>query len=245
MRRLLFAAVVLATLCGAVVADAAEIGASIDSGRAATNVPLQPGAPLVDQQHSLFEGTYCTLNFVFEDMPMPPTPQRPNPPPPKTYIGTSANCTTHVGQRAMSPQIGLFGTVVFRDYSYPHFAMIAIDSDKLRYVSTVMRGYGRSPTGYTTSDETNAGDPLVTHGWPAGGTGPSGVTRYGVLAGDTPEGYTSTVQPTMLDRGSPVMRVLDGKALGISNELYWPVAQRTVEGLLDLVGNAGFDVTLK
>ncbi len=214
-------------------------GGSAGSASAAVtsvDVPLQPGAPVIDNSGNLYRGTYCTLNFVFKDKAATN---------PKTYIGTSSNCFRGVGVRVSAPQIGSFGTIVFWDNRlHPQFALIRIDTAKLKYVSRVMRGYSAAPSGYTTSAQTNTGDPLVTHGWPAAGTGPSGVTRTGVLAGDTSTMWGSTIQPVILDRGSPVMRVLDGKALGISNELAWPFNHATIEGILTSLKKAGFNVTI-
>ena len=206
-------------------------------------VPLQPGAPMIDQHSSSlpYRGSYCTLNFVFTDERAQKVGSRRVR---STYIGTSANCTSRVGQRVAAPEIGTFGTVVFRDYGGAQFALIRVDPSKLRYVSKVVRGYGAAPSGYTTSEETSAGDPLLTHGYPMAGTGPSGVTRTGVLVSDTATGYHSTIQPSILDRGSPVVSVLDGKAFGISNEMYYPTGHSTIEGLLRLLEKSGLHVTL-
>lgn len=250
MRRLVLAVVGMTMLLTAVpggsAAAAPTEGARSGSTWAALlpgEAPLQPGAPMIDRHSSSapYHGSYCTLNFVFEDERARKVGSRRVR---STYIGTSANCTSTVGQRVEAPQIGTFGTVVFRDYGYAQFALIRVDPSKLRYVSRVVRGYGAAPRGYTTSDETSAGDPLLTHGYPMAGTGPSGVTRTGVLVGDTSTGYHSTVQPSILDRGSPVISVRDGKALGISNEMYYPTGHRTIEGLLGLLEASGLHVTL-
>jgi hypothetical protein len=124
--------------------------------------------------------------------------------------------------------------------------LIEIDTDKLKYVSRVMRGYGAAPRGYTTSGRTSAGDVLVTHGWPEGDR-EAGVTRYGLLASDDSSVHFSTVRATpILDRGSPVISVTDGKALGISTEYWgwpWPHSP-TIEHVLGLLKDAGFNVTL-
>jgi hypothetical protein len=80
------------------------------------------------------------------------------------------------------------------------------------------------------------------------------VTRVGVLGGDTSTHYWSSIQPNIQDKGSPVIRA-DGKAVGISDELssFWntwlpeaPPLSRylTIEGILRLLGSAGFDVTI-
>jgi hypothetical protein len=199
------------------------------------NVPLQPGAPLVIQQ-GLLADTLCTLNFVFEDDGKPPAET-------KTYIGTGPHCVSPgVGLRAESPQIGFFGTVVFWSND---FALIEVDDDKLEYVSPVMRGYGAAPSGYATPDQTDPGDLVVTYGWPAGWPADAtvGVARHGALYGHGEQAYT-VVKPMILDPGAPLVRVLDGKAIGVSNDLYLPYAGPTVQHILRLLEKAGFDVTL-
>ncbi|HVE93155.1 MAG TPA: hypothetical protein VNE62_12780 [Actinomycetota bacterium] len=211
------------------------------------DVPIQPGAPMMDPRGLYVGGdNFCTLNFVF-------TEQAPNP---RTYIGAASSCASHVGERARSPELGAFGTVVYEEEQIAvGFALIEIDRDKLQHVSRVVRGFGAAPTGYTTSHGTTAGDPLVTHGYPyASQHGAQAVTRVGVLGGDTETHYWSSIQPNIQETGSPVVR-LDGKAVGISNELsaFWgtwlpeapPVAQfPTVEGILSSRRSAGFNVTL-
>jgi hypothetical protein len=234
---------------------------AVPSGRPASalltkDVPIQPGAPMI-AEGSYFQGAFCTLNFVFKDK------KKKNP---KTYIGTADGCTSGV---ARSPEIGAFGTVVYtQDEStepapYPYglgdttgarFALIQIDRNKLKYVSRVVRGFGAPPSGYTTSRTTNAGDPLITHGYPAFGAVHQAVTRFGVLGGDTSTRYWSSIQPNIQDRGSPVIRA-DGMAVGMSDEesSFWatwlpespPIARfPTVEGLLRQLRSAGFNVTL-
>ncbi len=252
----------------AVVAGAFAIGVPLTSEAAPAvpivgDKPIQPGAPLLDNvginspafaQVGLnspaalsmyatyvlrawgvpYQG-YCTLNFVFKDKAKKNASQ---------YIGASSNCFGWggVGQRAKAPGIGEFGTVVFNDV-HTQFVLIRIDTAKLKYVSRVMRGYGAAPRGYTTSAKAKPGDLVITHGYPAGGTGPSGVTRVGVLEDSGHDGYYAVTTP-ILDRGSPVVRVSDGKAVGVSTELFWPLGQRTIEGILSSLRRAGFDVTL-
>lgn len=216
------------------------------SALATTDVPIQPGAPMIDP--GSFFGSFCTMNFVFKDK------VKKNP---KTYIGTAKYCTGGLGARARSPQVGAFGTVVYLTESNgaADFALIRIDRNKLKYVSRVVRGFGAAPTGYTTSRTTNAGDPLVTHGYPYGALHDAqAVTRLGALGGDNSTHYWSSIQPNIQDRGSPVIRA-DGKAVGMSDETtsFWgtwppegpPISRYpTVEGLLRRLRYAGFNVTL-
>jgi hypothetical protein len=224
----------------------------VPSGRPASavlpkDVPIQPGAPMIDST-SYLQGSFCTLNFVFKDKAKKNA---------KTYIGTAKYCTAHVRERARSPEVGAFGTVVYRDESdsAANFALIQIDRNKLKYVSRVVRGFGAAPTGYTTSGKTNPGDPLISHGYPVWALhGTQAVTRVGALGDDTSTRYWSSMQPNIQDRGSPVIRA-DGKAVGVSDEQtsFWgtwlpeapPVSRYpTIEGLLKHLRSAGFNVTL-
>jgi hypothetical protein len=126
------------------------------------NVPIQPGAPTFvrggtfvgppwsDRPLSTFlHANVCTMNFVFKDAE-------------NTYIGAARHCTLAVGDREAAPDIGEFGTVVFRA-SCGHrrhrsrarregpatddFSLIRIDADKLEMVSPVVRGPARRRRG--------------------------------------------------------------------------------------------------
>jgi hypothetical protein len=235
----------------------------VQSGRPAAavlpkDVPIQPGAPMIDSG-SYFEGSLCTMNFVFKDKAKKNA---------KTYIASATSCAGTVGRRAISPQVGAFGTVVYSDESdgaadqylvlgeeVSRFALIQIDESKLKYVSRVVRGFGAAPKGYTTRRTTKVGDPLVTHGYPYGAVrGAQAVTRVGVLGDDSSTRYWASIQPNIQDYGSPVIRA-DGKAVGMSDEVtsFWgtwlpeaPPFSRfpTVEGLLKKLKSAGFNVTL-
>ncbi len=245
----------------AIVLTAVMAIAALPSGRPASadalgNVPLQPGAPMIDSG-SYMQGSLCTLNFVFKDKAKKD---------PKTYIGTSSSCT-YFGQRVQAPKIGTFGTVVFTAESHDPsitdghssvgFALIEIDPSKLKYVSRVVRGFGSAPKGYTTSRKTSTGDPLITHGYPVWAVSPAqAVTRVGVLGNDNSARYWSSIQPNIQDKGAPVIRA-DGMAVGMSAEetSFWgtwlpeapPIARyQTVEGLLKELrsASAGFNVTL-
>jgi hypothetical protein len=256
------AAMIAAPLGGIARAEPSRV--VVPSGRPAAavlpkDVPIQPGAPMIDAR-SAVPGSFCTLNFVFKDKAKKNA---------KTYIATATSCAGSVGQRAISPQVGAFGTVVYGDESeraadqylgvlgedVSHFALIEIDRSKIKYVSRVVRGFGAAPKGFTTSRDTKPGDPLVTHGYPYGAVrGAQAVTRVGALGDDTSTRYWSSIQPNIQDYGSPVIRA-DGKAVGMSDEVtsFWgtwlpeaPPASRfpTIEGLLKKLRFAGLNVTL-
>ena len=231
--------------------------------------PIQPGAPKFvhggtfngppwsdPPLSTVLHANLCTMNFVFKDTE-------------HTYIGAAGHCALAVGARETAPDIGEFGTVVFRisckleqcEPDHPKaddFALIRIDADKLDMVSPVMRGVGAAPSGFTTSDETSAGDFLTSYGWGIPfSTLPTTRTQQSVLVDDDPGHFTSYLVVTT-HSGSPVIRASDGKAIGIVTARYTNAVVEgligdsdieltggpTVERILILLADAGFNVTL-
>jgi hypothetical protein len=263
---------------GAVSAEVSSDGALLVDD--SSDTPIQPGAPkyvhggtfavspwtdppLSDTLHA----DVCTMNFVFKDTR--PKGRRAN-----TYIGAAGHCALAVGMRDSAPEIGEFGTVVFqRMCNAPatptlcpeggpvtdDFSLIRVDSDKLPLVSPVMRGVGAAPSGFTTSDETAAGDVLTTSGWGIPfATLPATRTLNTVLVSDDDEHYAMPF-PGTTHSGSPVIRASDGKAVGILTthiplveDLPAPlpgdagvlVGGSTVEHILALLTESGFNVRL-
>lgn len=224
--------------------------------------PIQPGAAVTvypgDAYPKAVLGTpfaVCTLNFVFRDDE-------------HTYIGDAGHCVQSVGQRIAAPGIGEFGTVAFRVSCritpcdnrpvVDDFALIRVDEDKLDMVSPVMRGLGTPPSGFTTSDETSTGDLVLVHGQGAPfSLAEPGRTQPGVLEHDDALSFATTLQGPG-NSGSPVVRLQDGKALGIIAATRTPAALAgtpadmdaplqggpTVEHIMDLLAASGFDVHL-
>lgn len=252
-------------------------------GRAATGVvlgasyytPIQPGAPVKIYPGEAYSPVVrdspfgvCTLNFVFRGREPRRAGERATGKI-NTYIGDAGHCLRSEGQRVEAPGIGEFGTVAFRIScrlepceSRPReddFGLIRVDEDKLHLVSPVVRGLGTPPTGFTTSDETATGDLLLGHGQGAPYTlAEPGRTQYGVLEDDNALGFGSTLQGN-LNSGSPVVRLGDGKAVGIYAvpkspsvlNAVAPVAGSevllggpTVERIMDLLAERRFDVHL-
>jgi hypothetical protein len=244
--------------------------ASVDNAE----FPIQPGAPKFVHGGTFNEPPWteppaadalhaniCTMNWVFADAH-------------HLYIGAAGHCALEPGTREASPEIGEFGTVVFRVYcSYappepycPHggpitddFALIQIDDDKLELVSPVMRGVGAAPAGFTTGDTTAQGDLLVTHGWGIPFSAmEEGRTQTTVLYDDDAFSFTTTFAYATTHSGSPFMHDSDGRALGILTT-HMPVnpggpgpadlgamtGGPTVERILALLQDAGFHVALK
>ncbi|HUP90675.1 MAG TPA: PPC domain-containing protein [Solimonas sp.] len=250
-----------------------ETPATVSSADTA-DFPIQPGAPKFVHGGTFNESPWneppvsdtlhadvCTMNWVFADAQ-------------HLYIGSAGHCALEPGTREASPEIGEFGTVVFRVYcSYappepycPHggpitddFALIQIDDDKLGLVSPVMRGVGAAPDGHTTSDATGQGDVLVTHGWGIPfSTTEEGRTQTTLLYADDAFSFTTTFAYATTHSGSPFMHQGDGRALGILTT-HMPVypggpgppdlgamtGGPTVERILLLLHDAGFEVELK
>jgi hypothetical protein len=213
--------------------------------------PIQPGAPIVIHVGPTQDtpSDVATMNFVFEDAG-------------NTYIGAaghaisngpfgsavvSCTSTNLVGERVSSPDIGEFGTVVFCVVSGEgdDFALIRVDTDKLGMVSPVVRGFGAAPAGFTTSDETCQGDLLFMHGWGIPLSAHAATRdRYGVLTHDSANGWEAAMPISVNDSGAPVIRSSDHKALGIALAVGAGASGITVERILFLLAEAGFNVTL-
>lgn len=229
-----------------------------------TSRPIHPGAPVQiypgpAYPEALRETPFgvCTLNFVFRGR------ERAHPQPRQrkhvhTYIGTAGHCmqSRAIGQRVAAPDVGEFGTLAFRTYcGTPNcdgrpftddFALIRVDADKLHWVSPVVPVIGTAPSGFTTSEETSAGDVLLVPGQGVPFSIAGGSTWASVLEDDDSVAYTATPQGTGGHSGGPVVRLSDGKALGVliggDPPDIWTGA--TVERILTLLAEARFEVGL-
>jgi len=200
-------------------------------GAGAADVPIQPGA-----QVSSSVGL-CTLNFVFRDGT-------------KRYVGTAGHCVERVGDRVTATGAGAFGTVAFRtEAGTDDFALIEIDGDKLSLVSATVRGIGL-PTGYTRSTETALGDVIQLSGYGIGFSLLAQTrTRTGLLAADNDRRFFAEIPAVFGDSGGPVVHQASGKALGVVSGIGVTIPPSTllgttVERVLVLVREAGFDVSL-
>lgn len=208
---------------------------------------IQPGAPAMPGHPGLGPYGVCTLNFVFVDAS-------------DTYVGTAGRCTYEVGERVSAPDIGEFGTVVYRVFSEPDdptsflpwfshpddFALIRIDPTMLVHVSPVVRGVGLAPAGFTLSNETAPGDAVLVYG--------QGIVlssaeetrlRPAVLMLQQEWQYEIEVALTVGDSGAPIIHQETGKALGVISALGVPTTLGpTMERILVLLHEAGFQVSL-
>lgn len=279
MKRFLFVALAMLVVGAPMVVAAPPGKAAPDLLDQSYYQPIQPGAPVKIYPSDAYPAVVrdspfgvCTLNFVFRGRELG-RPTEAHPAKVHTYIGDAGHCLRSVGQRVAAPGVGEFGTVAFRlscrlepkDETCDgrpredDFGLIRVDEDKLHLVSPIMRGLGKPPTGFTTSNETATGDLLLAHGQGAPYTlVEPGRTQVGVLEDDTSRGFGSTLQGN-LHSGSPVVRLSDGKALGIYAVPKSPSVLQatggvpgsevllggpTVEHILDLLAEARFRVQL-
>ena len=192
--------------------------------------PIQPGARMTVPAG-------CTLNFVFTDGVEP-------------YIGTAGHCTNAVGERVASPDIGAFGTVVFRrDRGPDDFALIRIDPGLDAMIDPATRSFD-GPTGVVSHSETTTGDLVGLSGYGMGFRS-AGQTRArtGVLTSQSAERFTAALPAVFGDSGGPVVHLASGAALGIVSGIGPTVPPSTllgttVERALWLANDAGFSVQL-
>lgn len=192
--------------------------------------PIQPGARMTVPAG-------CTLNFVFADIA-------------HRYIGTAGHCTHAVGERVSSPDVGPFGTVVFRrDSGSDDFALIRIDGQLADMVSPEVRSF-QGPRGVISHVETAPGDLLGLHGHGmVFGTAPQTRSRIGVLASASDRRYLAELPAIFGDSGGPLLHLRTGKALGIVSGVAPTVPPSTVLGttverVLAITRAAGFGVEL-
>lgn len=188
--------------------------------------PIQPGAIIYTG------GAQCTQSFIYRDSQG------------ALYSSTAGHCVGYVGQRTADETGQEFGTVVWQYDGTHDFALIRIDPSRYGDVSPALRIWG-GPTGYTTSDMTTIGDPVLQHGY---GLiyGSNDVTRprRSVLQWDSPTGFGVAGLALFGDSGGPALHMPSGRALGFVNSLGGPtslVTGSTVEYFLVRLAEVGFD----
>lgn len=207
--------------------------------------PIQPGALLGDP---------CTMNFVFKDAKD------------ALYIGAAGHCVPGEGRRAIAPEIGGFGTIVFSredsvNFTEPgnqsgpllDFALIKIDEDKYDLVDPAVRYWG-GPTGIETQYATGSATLHYGQGlfWQAT---EMSRPRYGVLqeryrSGPFTDWYLASHAIMGGDSGSSLLTGT-GTALGIIDTVAVTFGNQpgviggpTVELILEELAKDGIDVEL-
>ena len=242
MKRFLIVFMILGLIVGSLISVPIQDAAARDA-----RPVIQPGAEARPGHTPLGPYGGCTLNFVFADAN-------------DTYIGTSGRCTYRVGERVATPTGEEFGTVVFRVMNgsegpeelmdsgpIDDFALIQVDDSHVQYVSPVILGLRRPPTGFTTSGETYDGAAVSVHGQGVAVNQTEATrSRTGRLVSDGARSFKAIVGPvTPGDSGAPLVHSADGKALGVLSVAGIPSARgTTIERVLILLRGAGYDVSL-
>lgn len=188
--------------------------------------PIQPGAIIFTG------GAQCTQSFVYRNSIG------------ELFSSTAGHCVGYVGQRTSDETDEEFGTVVWQLDGTHDYALIRIDPSRYADVSPQLRVWG-GPTGYTTSDTTTIGDPVLQHGYGLiYGSNEITRPRRGVLQWDSPTGFGIAGLALFGDSGGPALHGPTGKALGFVNGLGSVtslVNGSTVEYFLVRAAEAGFD----
>lgn len=200
---------------------------------------IQPGAMLQT------DAGQCTLNFVFDGAGALAG---------KTYIGTAAHCGDAVNQEARDVNDEPFGRFAYignPDDTAADYAFIEVAPEHLERVDPAMKGHPDYPTGFTTPDETAAGDLIQMSGYGLGfgETQPTQEQRQTILQEDDEETFSLSGPSVNGDSGGPFVHVDTGKALGIVSMYGFERAATdmgpTVQGVLAKAAKAGFPVTLR
>ena len=221
----LFLATLVATLCLAPAAQA--------------QTPIQPGAMLQT------DGGQCTLNFVFDGLGRNAG---------KVYIGTAAHCGEKVGQDARDiddQPFGQFAFIADADDAAFDYAFIEVAPEHLGRVDPALKGHPELPKGFTTPDETEAGDMIQMSGYGLGfgETQPTQESRQTILQSDDADIFTLSGPSVNGDSGGPFVHIPTGKALGLVSQYGFFHGSTdvgpTIEGVLAKAAKAGFPVSLR
>jgi hypothetical protein len=224
MPRLLLATLA-ATLC---LAPAAQAQSAI-----------QPGAMLQT------EAGQCTLNFVYDGLGRNAG---------KVYIGTAAHCGDKVGQEARDVDDKPFGAFAFiadADDAAFDYAFIEVAPEHLPRVDPALKGHPELPKGFTTPEETEAGDLIQMSGYGLGfgETQTTQEQRQTVLQSDDADIFTLSGPSVNGDSGGPFVHIPTGKALGLVSQYGFTHLATdvgpTIEGVLAKAAKAGFPVSLR
>ena len=200
---------------------------------------IQPGAMLQT------DAGQCTLNFVFDGLGRNAG---------KVYIGTAAHCGEKVGQDARDIDDQPFGQFAFiadaGDAAFD-YAFIEVAPEHLGRVDPALKGHPDLPKGFTTPDETEAGDLVQMSGYGLGfgETQPTQEMRQTVLQSDDADIFTLSGPSVNGDSGGPFVHIPTGKALGLVSQYGFTYAATdvgpTIEGVLAKAAKAGFPVSLR
>lgn len=206
---------------------------------AQAQTPIQPGAMLQT------DAGQCTLNFVFDGLGRNAG---------KVYIGTAAHCGEAVGQEARDVDDATFGTFAFiadADDAAFDYAFIEVLPEHVPRVDPALKGHPEIPTGFTTPEETEAGDMIQMSGYGVGfgETQPTQESRQTILQTDDADIFTLSGPSVNGDSGGPFVHIPTGKALGLVSQYGFTYGATdvgpTIEGVLAKAAKAGFPVSLR
>ena len=202
--------------------------------------PIQPGTIAYNG-----DGGQCTYNFIFDGAGHLAG---------RTYIGIAAHCVEKVGDVVLDGDEEPIGRAAFvgnADETTEDFAFIEIASEHLDRVDPALKGHPEYPTGFTTPDETAAGDLIQMSGYGLGfgETQPTQEERVTVLQGDDDEMFWLSGPSVNGDSGGPFVHIDTGKALGIVSMYGFETGSTdmgpTVQGILAKAAAKNFPVTLR
>ena len=206
---------------------------------AQAQTPIQPGAMLQT------ESGQCTLNFVFDGLGRNAG---------KVYVGTAAHCGDQVGQDARDVDDQPFGQFAFiadADDTAFDYAFIEVAPEHVSRVDPALKGHPELPTGFTTPEETEAGDMIQMSGYGVGfgETQPTQEQRQTVLQSDDDQIFTLSGPSVNGDSGGPFVHIPTGKALGVVSQYGFAYGSTdvgpTIQGVLAKAAKAGFPVSLR
>lgn len=200
---------------------------------------IQPGAML------RIDAGQCTLNFVYDGLGANAG---------KVYIGTAAHCGEKVGDEARDlddQPFGHFAFIADAGDAATDYAFIQVSPDHLGRVDPAMKGHPQYPTGFTTPEETAAGDLIQMSGYGVG-FGETQATQEGrqtILQSDDGDIFTLSGPSVNGDSGGPFVHVATGKALGLVSQYGFTHLATdvgpTIQGVLAKAAAAGFPVALR
>jgi hypothetical protein len=218
---------------------AALAAALLIAPAAQAQTPIQPGAMLQTDVGQ------CTLNFVFDGLGRNAG---------KVYVGTAAHCGEAVGQEARDIDDAAFGTFAFiadADDAALDYAFIEVAPEHVPRVDPALKGHPELPTGFTTPEETAAGDMVQMSGYGLGfgETQPTQENRQTILQSDDADIFTLSGPSVNGDSGGPFVHIPTGKALGLVSQYGFTYGATdvgpTIQGVLAKAAAAGFPVSLR
>lgn len=183
--------------------------------------------------------TECTLSFVYDSAVND-----------SVYVSIAEHCVGPREEVALADG-RVLGPVVAREASLD-VALVEAEDAIAEHVEPGVRGHLHAPTGFTTPDETDAGDVLLMsgHGIPFSAHEATRENRSALLVEDNDHWYRSQAMVSFGDSGGPLVHAETGQAVGLVSaaspspppaNLVGP----TVQGLLEHFQDRGWALQLR